>query len=262
MPSGGAVFVGTMGGVLGWCGGVSGQVTMWTLEVVRQLHDSRVAHSRLAVAEERLRFSRDLHDVYGRTLATIGMKSQLAAELARRGDPRAAQEMSAVHELADGALGDVRDIVRGDRDVDPITELAGACSLLRSAGIAVDADDVAQIVPLLAPPARTALAWLLREGVTNVLRHSDARRVELRIARPEPEGADGDRLLVTLRNDGPRDRRGEGGSGLAGLAERVAAAGGRCTGTRERDRYVLRAWLPVQPVRSGTDERDAPAVPR
>lgn len=233
------------------CAGAgSGALTRWTIDVLRQLQASRVASARLAVAEERLRFARDLHDVYGRTLATIGMKSQLAAELARRGDDRAVPEMEAVRALTEEALDDVRGIVRGYRDLDPLTELAGARTLLVAAGIGLRDEGVSAAAVELTPEGRAALAWLVREGVTNVLRHSDASTVTMRAAY-DTAG----RVRILLSNDGIRPvepgvgdnawAAGRTGSGLAGLAERVQQAGGVCQARREGDRHLLIAELPL-----------------
>ena len=111
--------------------------TRWMIDVVRRLWRSRQVMADLAVAQERLRFSRDLHDVFGRTLSTVAIKSELAAELARRGDPRAVAEMVAVHELAHSAQSEVRGIVRAYRHIDLAEEVGGARSVLDSAGIAI-----------------------------------------------------------------------------------------------------------------------------
>lgn len=187
--------------------------------------------------------------MYGRTLATIGMKSQLAAELARRGDDRAVPEMEAVRALTEEALDDVRGIVRGYRDLDPLTELAGARTLLVAAGIGLRDEGVSDATAQLTPTGRTALAWLVREGVTNVLRHSDAGTVTLRASYDTA-----DRVRITLSNDGIRpggrgvggaSEAGRPGSGLTGLAERARQAGGVCQARRERDRHLLVAELPL-----------------
>ncbi|GAB96046.1 two-component system sensor histidine kinase DesK [Kineosphaera limosa] len=249
MPS--AVVVGVAATALGWGGAACGLCTAWTLDVVRQLHDSRVAQARLAVAEERLRFGRDLHDVTGRALSAIGVKSQLAAELARRGDPRAVEQMLAVHSLADEALADMRGLVRGYRTVDPTTELAGARSLLRSAGVTLRSDDLEPLVARLGQPATAALGWFIREGTTNVLRHSDSREVTLRTTAPDRTASDtvAGEVVVVLANDRPHAARGEAeerrGHGLTGLAERIEAVGGRLSAGPEDGRFVVRAHLPT-----------------
>lgn len=134
--------------------------------------------TQLGVAEERLRISRDLHDVFGRTLATISVKSELAAELSRRGlHERAADEMAQIRQIANTAGAEVRRVVRGERQAGWSDEIEGARALLASAGIrcVVAGEDV---------PEKYAetLAWVIREGVTNVLRHSRATQVSITTA--------------------------------------------------------------------------------
>src|SRR5690606_12797144 len=111
------------------------QVSIWMLGVVWEQDRTRVLHARLAVAEERLRFSRDLHDVFGRTLSVVAVKSELAAELAARGRPGAEEQMLEVRRIAQDALREVRAVVAGYRSANLGAELAGARSVLRSAGI-------------------------------------------------------------------------------------------------------------------------------
>ncbi|MDD9205445.1 histidine kinase, partial [Georgenia sp. 10Sc9-8] len=103
--------------------------------VVWEQERMRTVHARLAVAEERLRFSRDLHDVVGRTFSAIAVKSELAAELARRGQDGAVDQMLEVRGLAQDSLREVRGVVAGYRAVDLAAELDGARSVLRSAGV-------------------------------------------------------------------------------------------------------------------------------
>lgn len=242
-------------------GVATGQLTWWMLEVVRTLVRSRAAHARLAVAEERLRFSRDLHDVYGRTLSAIALKSELGAELARRGDARAVAEMEAVREMAQEALAQVRGIVRGYREIDPMSELAGARSVLRAAGARVDVEGLDTALTALDGAGRTACAWVLREATTNILRHSDAALVRIRA------GTDEDRVRLEIRNDGLRDagsggRAGGaaiavaeaarpagdtdvGGIGLIGLAERLREVGGTLATERRAASFVLTATIPA-----------------
>ncbi|WP_226344240.1 sensor histidine kinase [Agilicoccus flavus] len=219
-----------------------GPLTWWMLDVVRTLARSRTTHARLAVAEERLRFSRDLHDVYGRTLSAIALKSELAAELARRGDERAVGEMTAVRDLAQSSLVDARRLVAGYRDIDPATELAGSRSVLRSAGARLTETGVDDALARLDDRGRTAAAWVLREASTNVLRHSAASSVHVsaRIV--------GDRVELSIVNDGadPRgaDRPGSG-TGLLGLSERLREVGGALSTSSGEGRFTLVATLPL-----------------
>src|SRR4051812_38473866 len=108
--------------------------TVWILDVVLEMERTRGVQAQLAVAEERLRFARDLHDVMGRNLSAIAVKSQLAAELVRRGRDGAADELADISRVAEESLRKVRDVVRGYRRSDLPGELAGARSVLRAAG--------------------------------------------------------------------------------------------------------------------------------
>lgn len=239
--------------------GAAGRLTTWMREAGRELVAARETRARLAVADERLRFARDLHDVHGRTLAAVSVHSQLGAELARRGDPTAAEHMLTVHRLAQDSLVETRRLVSGYREVALAEEVASARALLHAGGVAVR---------VMWPPedgvpagaAAAALAVVVREGVTNVLRHSAAGEVVLRLER---RGTD---WRLTLENDGvgevsaPGDPRTEGAddpsgrasgepsgrapAGLAGLRERLRQVGGSLAVTPGRDRYVLVAQVP------------------
>ncbi len=226
------------------------RLTVWILYVVRELESSRDATARLAVAEERLRISRDMHDVVGRALSAVAVKSELAGALARRGDPRAADEMDEVRALAQESLREVRGVVAGYRSADLATELAGARSVLRAAGIATR---VVGDVPALATPQAEALAWVVREAVTNVVRHSDARECLLRMSR-----APGGVVELRITNDGvrPVPREGHapgGGSGIPGLRERLAAVGGTLGTDHDGDRFTVTARVPGGPGPAGKD---------
>lgn len=224
-----------------WAGTM--RLSVWSLEVIRELDAARQVSARLAVAEERLRISRDMHDVVGRALSAVAVKSELAAALARRGDPRAADEMDSVRALAQESQREVRGVVAGYRAADLATELAGARSVLRAAGIR--ARVVGDVPPLSASQAE-ALAWVVRESVTNVVRHSEAGECVLRL-----DVEDGTAVL-RVTNDGVGDAvvATSGGNGLAGLRERLAAVGGTLDVDRADGRFTLTARLP------GPDRRD------
>jgi signal transduction histidine kinase len=213
--------------------------TVWILDVVLEMERTRGVQAQLAVAEERLRFARDLHDVMGRNLSAIAVKSQLAAELVRRGRDGAAEELVDISRVAEESLREVRDVVRGYRRTDLPGELAGARSVLRAAGVGVTVtgEEEAGTLP---EPVQTALGWVVREAVTNVLRHSRASwcAVELRAAGGDAE------LQVT--NGGARGSGTTWGNGLTGLAERLAAAGGRLSAGPDGDRFVLAATVPAR----------------
>jgi two-component system, NarL family, sensor histidine kinase DesK len=236
--------------VIGGVAALTGRASAWTLRVMRELDRSRTAHARLSVAEERLRFARDLHDVLGRNLSLIAVMSELAAQLARRGDEEAAGHMLEVRRVAHDSLREMRAVVSGYRTTDLDTELAGAQAVLRSAGASCRIiGDAAG----LAPDVQAALGWVVREGTTNIIRHSDATActIELRIL-DSPRAA----RTVTLRMDNDRVRTVDaaaGGTGLMGLSERLTRLGGTVTARSPRSgHFRLEATLPA----SG-----APAIP-
>ncbi|MER5731924.1 histidine kinase [Streptomyces sp. NPDC002138] len=192
----------------------------WLLTTVWELDRAREVRARLAVAEERLRFGRDLHDVMGRNLAVIALKSELAVQLARRGRPEAVDQMVEVQRIARESQREVRDVVRGYREADLGVELEGARGVLSAAGI----DCRVELLERRKLPAavQSALGWVVREATTNVLRHGDARECVIRLA-----GGDAGAVVLLVENDGaPPHPAGPPGSGLAGLRERLAALGG------------------------------------
>ncbi|CAM5689324.1 Histidine kinase OS=Streptomyces fumanus OX=67302 GN=GCM10018772_14180 PE=4 SV=1 [Streptomyces fumanus] len=197
--------------------------SVWLLDAVYQLDEARETRARLAVAEERLRFGRDLHDVMGRNLAVIALKSELAVQLTRRGRPEAVEQMIEVQRIARESQREVRDVVRGYREADLETELTGAQGVLAAAGIdcAVTGETAG-----LPGPVQSALGWVVREATTNVLRHGNADRCAVTVRTT------GERVVLTVENNGAGTERGPGGSGLAGLRERLGAVGGTLTAGR------------------------------
>lgn len=219
------------------------RLTAWMIAVIRRLRQAGEVSADLAVAEERLRFSRDLHDVFGRTLSSVAVKSELAAELARRGDDRAVAEMTAVRQLTQTALSDVRGLVRGYRRIELADEVVGARALLRAAGIRARThglEDPRAAATGLPEQAADALAWVVREGVTNVLRHGDGSEATLALAT-RPEGVE-----LTIENSRVREQaQAEPGSGLIGLRERVEAVGGSLEAGQHGTGFRLVARVPA-----------------
>lgn len=203
-----------------------------------KLQAAREEIARLAVAGERLRFARDLHDLLGHSLSVIALKSQLAGRLLANEPDRAAAEVAEIGQVSREALEEVRDTVTGYRRRTLGDELAGARKALSAAGIqaTIERTQVA-----LGPETEAILAWAVREGTTNVIRHSGARRCEIRV-RAGLEGA-----AVEVVDDGPgHDRRDGGGSGLAGLAERASRGHGRVeAGPRPEGGFRLRVIVPT-----------------
>jgi two-component system sensor histidine kinase DesK len=220
--------------------------SVWLLNCVYELDEARETRARLAVAEERLRFGRDLHDVLGRNLSVISLKSELAVQLARRGRAEAVEQMIEVQRIAQESQREVRAVVRGYREADLSAELAGAQGVLAAAGIACEV----RAEPSGLPAAvQAALGWVVREAATNVLRHGDAARCEVGLRVLEGQ------VVLTVENDGATARRGGGGSGLAGLRERLAAVGGSLEAGivgAGRDRFRLVAEVPLATVEGVT----------
>ncbi|MCJ0891733.1 histidine kinase [Rhodococcus sp. ARC_M12] len=209
------------------------QLSAWLLRIVTELDATRDAAAALSVAEERLRFSRDLHDVVGRALSAIAVKSELAATLARRGDDRAAGQMDEVRLLAQESMADARKLVRGYRSVDVASELDGARSLLSAAGISTE---LVGETSTLSEPAAEAAAWIVREGVTNILRHSAATYCLIELTDNS----------IRLVNDNPHASAGrDDGTGLSGLRERLVAVGGALNTEKTSEEFILTAALPT-----------------
>jgi two-component system, NarL family, sensor histidine kinase DesK len=218
-------WVGTLVAVLPSGGLGLGMIgTLHLFASIRELHVARRTAARLAVAEERLRIARDLHDLLGRSLSLIALKTELAGRLAASDPSAASGEIRDAERLAREALREVREAVAGYRQPMLRTELEDARDMLETAGIVCTITYTAGMLP---PITDAVLAWAVREGATNVIRHSRAKRCTIVIVR------DGDAVRCEIRDDGRGARDGacassttRGGSGLAGLAERVATGGG------------------------------------
>ncbi|QUH00101.1 histidine kinase [Saccharopolyspora erythraea] len=190
----------------------------WVWDIVLELDRARWVSAELAVARERLRFAADLHDVQGHHLQAIALKGELAERLVGVDDDAARAQAAEVAELARTALRDTREVVHGYRRTSLATEIDNAVRILHSAGIDTAVDGDPALVP---PPLEPLFGALVREGATNVLRHSRARHCELEIR------ADDGRVRVVLRNDGIIGGGDSAGSGIDGLRERFATLGGQ-----------------------------------
>jgi two-component system, NarL family, sensor histidine kinase DesK len=220
-------------------------IGLWATAFVRQvaavaeLRSAREEIARLAITEERLRFARDLHDLLGHSLSLITLKSELAGRLLPAAPEKAAAEVRDIESVARTALRDVREAIAGYRQPTLDGELSGARELLEAAEITCRIENHAGALP---NATDTVLAWTVREGVTNVIRHSRARHCEIRITR------DGEKIQAEISDDG----RGSSpthsaGSGLSGLAERVAESGGDFGAeTPPGGGFRLRVSLPVR----------------
>ncbi|MGN6251252.1 MAG: sensor histidine kinase [Marmoricola sp.] len=170
-------------------------------------------NARLELADERNRFARDLHDILGHSLTVITVKAELASRLLDLDTERARAELADLERLSRDALADVRRAVEGYRELTLPGELARARTALAAAEIEADLPGSADEVP---SQLRDLFAWAIREGVTNVVRHSGARRCRVVLAADH----------VEVRDDGRGPLGGEPGHGLVGLRERAAAVGG------------------------------------
>jgi two-component system, NarL family, sensor histidine kinase DesK len=191
----------------------------------------------LAKVAERERIARDLHDVLGHTLSVIILKSELAGKLLERDPVRAKAEIADVEETAREALNEVRSTIRGYRSHSLETELKHARATLETAGMTVDSE-YAEIP--LSPAQESVVALVVREAVTNVVRHAKAHHCSLRIV---PVNGN---CRVEIYDDG----RGGGleGNGLRGMRERMEAL----NGSVERDAKSgtrLTVEFPLRPMR-------------
>jgi two-component system sensor histidine kinase DesK len=207
-----------------------------------ELIAAREEIARLAVADERARMSRDLHDILGHSLTVITVKAELAGRLAEHeGAPRALAEIADVERLAREALADVRSTVGGMRGVTLAGELAGARTALEAAGIRAQLPTVVEQVPA---PWRELFAWTVREGVTNVVRHSGAGQCVVRLAADAVEVEDDGCGLACDPAVVPAAAR--TGHGLSGLRERAAHLGARMVvDPRGGAGFVLRVEVPT-----------------
>ena len=231
-----------------------------------ELNEARAELADMAVAEERERFARDLHDLLGHSLSVIALKAELAGRLLADGPPAAAREVAELEQVARTALGEVRDAVSGYRQPTLDGELAGARMALSAAGIQAD---VQESRVSLDPAVEAVLAWAVREGATNVIRHSGARHCTFKVSASLTDAG------VEVIDDGhgatdqrQRCRRGRGGRGGAvpavGAGVRAGGAGGRCRRPEPAGRAQRRRQSPRQCTASGagTESRGWPSARR
>jgi two-component system, NarL family, sensor histidine kinase DesK len=198
--------------------GVVGMGARLFYQSYQQLVAAREQLAHLAVTEERLRFARDLHDLLGQSLSVLVLKSELVGrQLPDDADEAVRHEVRDIAQVARKSLNDLREAVAGYRRPTLQAEISSARSALRAAGIGLV---VADSLGTIAPEQDGVLAWCLREAVTNVVKHSGARRCEVRIFH------DDGLARLEVSDDGHGAESLNGGSGLAGMRERVALVGG------------------------------------
>jgi two-component system sensor histidine kinase DesK len=252
-----------------------GLTVLTVVQAVRAMRTLRAEREELArfaaVTTERLRIARDLHDLLGHSLSLIALKSELAGRLAHVAPERAAAEIADIESVARTALREVRDAVAGYRQPTLADELRDARDILRAAGISYHFEGDERTIGALPSAVEAILSWAVREGVTNVIRHSRARHCVIQVT------TDGGEARVEVRDDGsgalPSDTSAQSsvqasaqtpitsaesaGHGLRGLTERVAAVGGRLdAGPQPGGGFRLAIALPLTP--GGRDE----AAPR
>lgn len=202
-------------------------VSLWTVSLMKEVERSRELEASLRVTEERLRFAQELHDTLGQHLAAMSVKAELALALSRRGDERLENELQQLQKLTRASMSDMQEVVEGYRAINLATEVEGARSLLADAGLTLTVDGGVHDVD---EPDRELAAWFVREAATNVLRHSDARHVTLRLSA----------TAVSIRNDGAHREIGRL-SGLDALRRRAENHGARLN--VERDEEIFTASL-------------------
>ncbi|MBL1087605.1 histidine kinase [Streptomyces actinomycinicus] len=226
--------------------------------VIAEVQAARDELVRVTLAQERVRFARDLHDLLGFSLSTITLKCELAHRLVRVDPERAESEITEIVQATRQASAEVRSVASSYLRMSLERELEAASSLLRAVGIHAE---VRVATGPVSPAVDVVLATVLREGVTNMLRHSKAQNCVIEAAH----GAG--RVHLVIANDGLRDARSAhfpeasgvasaGGNGLSSLAARAAAIGGRLdSGERPDGWFRLAVDLPAQAT--GQDGEDA-----
>lgn len=206
------------------------------------LREARAAVAQLAANEERLRLARDLHDLLGHSLSLITLKSELAGRMLPGRPDQAAQQVADIEQVSRQALVDVREAVTGYRRPRLNSELAGARAALTAAGVTAElpAEPALDGVP---EESESALAWALREAVTNVVRHSGARRCTVGLLHRQT--LDGPVLELTVEDNGSGGPGTGHGNGLAGLTERLTKAGGTLEAGPLKHGFRLVARVPT-----------------
>lgn len=209
----------------------------WLVRTADALQATRTEFAELAVGRERLRLSRDLHDLLGQSLSAVSLKGDLALRLLSDDPQRAREEIASLTQVARDALRGVRAVTRGAHGIGLESELDGAQRLLSAAGVHVKVSVTATDVD---PRAEQVFAWSVREGVTNVLRHSQATFCSIELRRADR------RVSLVIDNDRALPPAG-GGIGLRGLAERARAESGEVTTTCTDDgSFSLVVTLPEE----------------
>jgi two-component system sensor histidine kinase DesK len=204
----------------------------------RKLRKANEEIENLAKVAERERIARDLHDVLGHTLSVITLKSELAGKLIDRDPQRAGKEIREVEQISRQALSDVRDAIRGYRSQGLVAELAQAKTTLETAGLTVQCD--AATTMKLPAVQESVLSLAVREAVTNVVRHAQARTCRMRLEQQNGS------CRLEIHDDGCGSSNGEG-DGLRGMRERVEMLGGTVNRNTEAGTKII-ITLPLKEV--------------
>jgi two-component system sensor histidine kinase DesK len=247
-------------GISTWLSGMVIYGISRVTELVAVVHEARGELARMAVSNERLRFARDLHDLLGYSLSAISLKSELIRRLLPASPDRAREEVSEVLDISRQALADVRLVASGYRDMSLVQECASAREVLRAAEVEAT---LTVSVGELPPGVDTVLATVLREGMTNLLRHSRVRACTIEAVQEDGT------VRLSVVNDGVEPGGAavdpHGGSGLGNLTLRVRAMGGTLSaGLRPDGRFHLVATVPVEtrPQAPGLDLQPLKALRR
>ncbi|APF41180.1 sensor histidine kinase [Neomicrococcus aestuarii] len=231
---------------------------VWFWDVMLQLEKARRAEGELAVTRERLRFASDLHDIQGHHLQVIALKTELAERTLEKNPHVAMTNLREAREQAKLAMEETRALVHGYREVTLEQELRNAAQVLTSAGVdcsvelpaggsafgsvSTEYDDAASVPA----PSHRLLGHVVREGTTNILRHSSATKASIRMV------VSGGVVRLEIRNNNPAEAPAAGqvsahsGHGIAGLRQRVVAAGGQLEARQEADEFVMSAAVPQE----------------
>ncbi|HMH93525.1 MAG TPA: sensor histidine kinase [Streptosporangiaceae bacterium] len=216
-------------------------------ETMAELRQTRAELAQVAVAGERLRIARDLHDLLGQSLSLITLKAELSRRMLDTDTTSAAREMAELEAVARQSLSDVREAVAGYRQPDLVAELGAARQLLTAAGLTCQISTPAGLS--LPGDVDTVLAWTVREGITNVVRHARATCATITVTTVTTfTTADGGgRVTAEITDNGTGPLAGPAGSGLAGLSERVRQLGGNLmAGPAPAGGFRLQVTIPVR----------------
>ncbi|MEV0645619.1 histidine kinase [Phytomonospora sp. NPDC050363] len=213
------------------------------LSAIAELNRTREELARRAVDQERLRFSRDLHDLLGHTLSVIVVKAEVIRRVLPADTGMAAAHATDIESIGRQSLAEVREAVTGYREADVARELDRSRIALDAAGVELRVERHGE----LAPPVDALFGWVVREATTNVIRHSGARSCTITVS-----GGDASAVLTVADDGDGGPARPGAGEGIRGLRERAEALGGRLEATRSRRGFTLRVEAPT--TTEGTGE--------